>query len=144
MEKKAQLSGAILDMKFMKKSKERVEKELDDAEGNAMYSNDITEQMRRGQRFAVIEVSVSTCKDLIEGRLSFGGMNGDIEKMMAEENAKRVHKLEKEKEVEVSDLEMARRLNPLVETMGKKFNKKHNRHESGSNKRKFLKPSDDV
>lgn len=132
---KSQLSGAILEMKFMKKSKERVEKELDDAEGNAMYSNEITEQMRRGQRLAVVEVSINNCKDLIEGRLSFGGMNPEIERLMTEEYAKRIQKREKEKETDISDLEMAKRYNPLVETLGKKMNKKRN-------KNKFLKPVD--
>lgn len=109
MEKKTQLSGAILDMKFMKKSRERVEKELDDAQGNAMYSNDITEQMRKGERFAVAEVSISTCKDLIEGRLSFGGMNRDIEKLMEKENSKKTQK--QGKETDISDLEMAKKFN---------------------------------
>ncbi|GLV38831.1 M-phase phosphoprotein 6 [Carabus blaptoides fortunei] len=79
---KPKLSRAILDMKFMKKTKERVEKEQEDAEGQAMYSNDITEQMRRGGKYAVVEVSVNFCKDLIEGRLSFGGMNPEIERIM--------------------------------------------------------------
>lgn len=141
MEKKTQLSGAILDMKFMKKSKERVEKEQDDAEGNAMYSNDITDQMRRGQSFAIFEVSINNCKDLIEGRLSFGGLNQDVQRLMQDEYSKRIQKIEKEKEVEISDLEMAKRYNPAVETMGKKFNEK--KINKQNHKRKFMKPSDD-
>lgn len=136
--KKPQLSGAILDMKFMKKSKERVEKELDDAEGNAMYSNEITEQMKRGQRLAVVEVSINNCKDLIEGRLSFGGINPDIEKLMTEEYAKRVQRIEKEKETDISDLEMAKKSNPLVENLEKKFNK----NKRNKQKNKFQKPVD--
>lgn len=122
----------------MKKSKERVEKEQEDAEGQAMYSNDITEQMRRGGKYAVVEVSVNFCKDLIEGRLSFGGMNPEIERIMERENAKRMQKIEKEKETDISDLEMAKRYNPLVETMGKKAQDK--KKNNTNNKRKFIKP----
>lgn len=42
--KRAKLSKSILEMKFMKKTKERVEKEEEDAEGHAMYSKEITEK----------------------------------------------------------------------------------------------------
>lgn len=136
-ENKAKLSRAILDMKFMKKSKERVEKEEEDAEGQAMYSNEITEEMRKGGKYEVVEVGINYCRDLIEGRMSFGGMNPEIERLMSEEYSKRVQKSEKEKETDVSDLEMAKRYNPLVETMGKKM--QHN-NKKPNNKRKFIKP----
>ncbi|KAF5287563.1 hypothetical protein FQA39_LY15892 [Lamprigera yunnana] len=108
------LSKTVLDMKFMKKTKERVEKEQDDAE----------------------EVSVTSCKDLIEGRLSFGGMNPEIEKLMGD-IYKQSSKQEKINETDVSDIEMAQNYSSTVETMGNQFLDKRSR-----SKKKFLKPSD--
>lgn len=130
------LSRAILDMKFMKKSKIRVEQEEEAAEGQAMYSNEITEEMRKGGKYKIVEVSMNTCSDLIEGRLSFGGMNAKVERLMSTEYAKRHEIVEKQKEKDVSDFEMAKRYNPLVNTMHK------NAPNRKRNKRKFIKPAE--
>ncbi|KAK5647051.1 hypothetical protein RI129_005515 [Pyrocoelia pectoralis] len=135
--KNAKLSRAVLDMKFMKRTKERVEKEKDDAEGEAMYANEITQAMRKSGNINLTEVSIATCKDLIEGRLSFNGMNPDIEKLMTDYHQKFI-KAEKTKETEVSDVEMAKSYSSTIQTFGNKFETKRNR-----NKNKFLKPSDD-
>lgn len=130
------LSKTILDMKFMKKTKVRVEKEEEDAEGKAMYSNEITEQMRSSGNTIFIETNISNCKNLIEGRLSFKGMNPDIEKLMSNEDIKKIEAAEKRKEKDVSDVEMAKGYSTLVDTMGNKF-KNRNR-----NKKKFMKPAE--
>ncbi|CAG9860054.1 unnamed protein product [Phyllotreta striolata] len=119
-----QLSKTILEMKFMKKTKEKVEKALEDKEGNAMYSNEITEEMRRSGNLVFVSTSITNCKNLIDGRLSFGGMNADIEKIMANEFAKLVEQEEKKKEKDVTDVEMAQGYSTLVNNMAKKFNKK--------------------
>jgi M-phase phosphoprotein-6 len=60
--KSIQLSKSILDMKFMKKTKERVEKEKEDAEGKAMYFNEITNEMRQSGNIVFSETSIFTCK----------------------------------------------------------------------------------
>lgn len=133
---KVKLSKSILDMKFMKKTKVRVEQEEDDAQGQAMYSNEITPQMRQSGTVIFVETNISNCKNLIEGRLSFKGMNPEIEKLMSNEDIKRIESAEKRKEKDISDVEMAKGYSTLVDTMGSKFKSK-NKH-----KKKFLKPAD--
>ncbi|KAF2881375.1 hypothetical protein ILUMI_24818 [Ignelater luminosus] len=137
--KHAKLSKGLLDMKFMKKTKERVEKEEDDAEGQAMYSSEITEEMKQSGNINFSQVSIVGCKDLIEGRLSFKGMNPEIEKLMNDEYAKKLDEAEKRKEKDVTDTEMAKGYSTLVDTMDKKFQNKKQRN---TNKKKFLKPAD--
>lgn len=137
--KQAKLSKGLLDMKFMKKTKERVEKEEDDAEGQAMYSSEITEEMKQSGNINFSEVSIVGCRDLIEGRLSFRGMNPEIEKLMNDEYAKKLDEAEKRKEKDVTDVEMAKGYSTLVDTMDKKFQNKRHRN---TNKKKFLKPAD--
>lgn len=136
--KKVQLSKQILDMKFMKRTKERVKKEEEDAEGKAMYSNQITEQMRKSGNIVFIETSISNCKNLIDGRLSFGGINPDIERIMSDKHVRKIEEMEKLKEKDVQDVEMAKGYSTLVDTMGKKFN--NNKRHSRFNNKKFIKP----
>lgn len=132
--KRVKLSKSILEMKFMKRTKERVEKEEDNAEGEAMYSKEITEKMRSSGNIVFLETNVSNCKNLINGRLSFKGMNPEIEKLMSNADIKKLEAAEKAKEKEISDVEMAKGYSTLVDTMNKKFNKKQN------SKRQFVKP----
>lgn len=143
--KKVQLSKQILDMKFMKRTKDRVRKEEEDAEGQAMYSNQITEQMRKSGNVVFIETSISNCKNLIDGRLSFGGMNPDIERLMSDKYVKAIEEAERSKEKDVQDIDMAQGYHSsLVDTMGKKFQNKRqysNRH-SNRHSKKFMKPRD--
>lgn len=134
--KRVQLSKQILDMKFMKRTKERVEKEEEDAVGKAMYSDQITEQMRKSGHIIFVSTSIGNCKTLIDGRLSFNGMNPEIERIMAEKYQKTLDDIEKEKEKDVSDVNMAKGYSTLVDTMGKKFHNKRNRN------KKFMKPRD--
>lgn len=132
------LSKGILEMKFMKKTKEKVENE--DAEGKAMYSNQVTEEMKRSGNLVFIATSITDCKNLVDGRLSFGGMNPDIEKLMANDYNKLIETEEKKKEKDVPDIEMAQGYSTLVESIGKKF--KSNKPKSKNKNRKFLKPKD--
>lgn len=132
--KRVQLSKTILDMKFMKRTKDRVQKEVEDAEGQAMYANQITEQMRKSGNIVFIETSIGNCKNLIDGRLSFGGMNPDVEKLMSDKYLKTLESEEKLKEKDITDIEMAKGYSTLVDTMGKKFQKRQR-----SNK-KFMRP----
>lgn len=133
--KKVKLSKGVLDMKFMKKTRERVQKEAEDAEGQAMYSQEITEDMKKSGNIIFMDTSIMNCKDLVEGRLSFGGMNPEIERIMAETYNKRLGEVEKLKEKDITDVEMAKGYSSLHETMGKKFQPKSQR-----NSKKFMKP----
>lgn len=127
-------------MKFMKKTKERVDKEKDDAEGRAMYSDQITEEMKKAGNLIFISTSISNCKNLIDGRLSFGGMNPEIEKLMSKDYNQLLEAEERKKEKEVTDVEMADGYSSLVNTMGKKFNS--NKNKTSFAKKKFMKPAD--
>lgn len=122
--KKVKLSKAILDMKFMKKSKERVEKEDDDAEGYAMYSSEISEEMRRCGTTIFVPARIAQCKDLLDGRFSFGGMNPEVEKIMSDQYTKMLEEVERQKEKDITDAELASGYSTLVDTMGKKFKPK--------------------
>lgn len=126
-DKKARLSKAILDMKFMKKTKERVQKEEEDAEGQIMYANEITEEMRKSGNIMFVETSIFNCKGLMEGRLSFGGMNPDIENYMAAIYNSKLEEINKQMGMDVSDTEMAKEYS-LVNTMAKKFTDKKKRN----------------
>lgn len=89
------------------------------------------------------------CENLIVGRLSFLGMNPEIERILeSEQKANDVKKKENEKDV--SDLEMADRYNTLVGTVSRKFSTKRNHgnlqeYDPPQRKKemKFLKPSCD-
>ncbi|XP_019876041.1 M-phase phosphoprotein 6 [Aethina tumida] len=136
--KQVKLSKGILDMKFMKKTRERVLKEADDAEGKAMYSDEITEEMKRAGNTIFIETSLTLCKDLIDGRMSFGGMNPEIEKLMSNDYLKKLEQSEKKKETEISDVEMAKGYSTAVDLISKKFQKGRPR----SKNKKFVKPDE--
>lgn len=143
--KEVALSKAILEMKFMKKTKEKVQKEIEDAEGQAMYSNEITEEMRRSGNLVFIETSISNCKNLIEGRLSFGGMNPEIEKLMANDYIKQLEAEERRKEKDITDVEMAEGYSTLVDTIGKKFaSSKHSKPKHKFKKKTFVKPAEEA
>lgn len=148
---KARLSKSILEMKFMKRTKEKVEKEEDAAEGRAMYSNEITEKMSHGSNF-LIDPSFVTCEDLIVGRFSCGGMNPDLERILEREEQEEVlRRAEKqgnrnaEMIKDVSDESMVKHYSNLVRTMGKKFDKFRNKRKhagednraGGSNKKQM-------
>lgn len=127
--KKIKLSKTVLQMKFMKRTRDQVEKEDDEAEGRALYSNEITDRMLHGNDNIIIESSYVACEDLHPcGRFSFGGMNKDIERIMEHENqVKRVKEekddLQRRKEMkkDVEDEEMVKYYSSLVKTLGNKF-----------------------
>lgn len=135
------LSKAILEMKFMKKTKEKVEKENEDAEGQAMYSDQITDEMRKSGNLVFITTSITNCKNLVDGRLSFGGMNPEIQKYMEKDYNKLLADEDTKKEKEVTDVEMAEGYSTLVDTVGKKFQGKQN-HGKYKHK-KFKKPNNE-
>ncbi|RZF34687.1 hypothetical protein LSTR_LSTR002769 [Laodelphax striatellus] len=133
-------------MKFMKKTKDKVEKELEKKETEDLFSSQITDEMKFGKNF-IIEPSIARCKELINGRLSFNGMNPEIEREMAADKEDRTNAPPQAKSVDVSDLEMAKFQMSITNTVAKKFQKKNERHSKvnvrPNNKAKFLKPNDD-
>ncbi|XP_066258262.1 M-phase phosphoprotein 6 [Euwallacea similis] len=125
-DRKIKLSNSILEMKFMKRTKEKVLKEKEDAEGQAMYSNEITDEMRKNGNIIFRETSITICKGLIDGRLSFGGMNPEVEKLMETDYNKAVAEANKKQEKDITDEQMAMEYSPVSDTISNKFKtKKH-------------------
>ncbi|CAK1603180.1 unnamed protein product [Parnassius mnemosyne] len=108
--KKLQLPKSVLEMKFMKRTKERIEKELENIHGHeGLYSNIITNEMRTATGNYIPEASFIYCENLIDGRLSFKGMNPEIERLMELETAKEEESGEMQKDV--SDEVLAKNMN---------------------------------
>ncbi|XP_029171795.1 M-phase phosphoprotein 6 [Nylanderia fulva] len=104
--KRLALSKSILEMKFMKRTKDKVEKQQFQQEGEEYFGSSLTSRMKEASGKFFMEPSYIFCEGLIEGRLSFQGMNPMIEKLMeAKENEKRAQTETKE-EVDVSDEQM--------------------------------------
>lgn len=110
--KKPYLPKSVLDMKFMKKTKERIEKELENTRDHeTLYSNIITNEMRHATGNFISESSFIFCEDLIEGRVSFKGMNPEIERLMDLENKNEA--VDGEMQKDVSDEILAKTMNNL-------------------------------
>ncbi|XP_055855179.1 M-phase phosphoprotein 6 [Episyrphus balteatus] len=144
---RARLSKGILEMKFMQRTKAKVDKEIEEAEGRAMYSSEITDKMNQNSNF-IIEPSFMYCEGLIEGRLSYRGMNPEIERLLELEQEEKDKKTRPPPQAnDVSDKDMqAFYENNLARTMQKKFDKKRksNDNSKGGNKKlKFQKPKED-
>lgn len=122
------LSKSILDMKFMKRTKEKVQKEEEDEKARAMHSNEITEKMLRGDCPYIIEPSYVPCEDLDDGRYSFRGMNPDIERLAELELQAKQAKFEKNVRKDVTDEEMAEQYySNVMKTIEKKYQSKNHR-----------------
>lgn len=130
--KKLQLPKSVLDMKFMKKTKERIEKEIENTHDHEnLYANIITNEMRAAPSNFISESSFIFCEDLLEGRLSFKGMNPEIERLMqADVKEETVDNGEMEKDI--SDEILAKKMETFHKR--KRESKKPNRF--APNKRK--------
>lgn len=112
---KPKLPKSVLDMKFMKKTRERIEKEQANTQGHKdLYSNAITDEMRLASGNFVIESSFIFCEDLLDGRLSFKGMNPEIERLMELEDEKNSPSSDMEKDV--SDEILAKKMKAFKRT----------------------------
>lgn len=108
MASKTKLSKGILEMKFMKRTRDKVIKEEDDEEGRAMYASQITDRMlRQGECPYIVESSYVPCENLVEGRFSFRGMNPEIERLLELEELARQATMSKDIKQDVTDQEMA-------------------------------------
>ncbi|KAH8377924.1 hypothetical protein KR093_007997 [Drosophila rubida] len=151
---KPRLSRGVLDMKFMQRTKLKVAKEDDDEQSRALYSNELNTKMLNSNSNFIIEPSYAICEGLIDGRLSFRGMNSELERLMELEQAEKEGKSRPEQPKEVSDKEMVEayytnKAPAASKTMGKKFNTKNDNHKRKSNeqqkfnKTQFKKPRQD-
>lgn len=134
-QKKVKLSKGILEMKFMQKTKTKLDKEIEDEEGRAMYSDEITDKMLFKQNNFVTEQSYVACEGLIrEGRFSFRGMNPEIENYIEMEKQSKKQADRNRQKAEVSAEEMMKRYydgsrtTSLSTNIGKKFWKRNGRN----------------
>uniref|UniRef100_T1H6H5 M-phase phosphoprotein 6 n=1 Tax=Megaselia scalaris TaxID=36166 RepID=T1H6H5_MEGSC len=100
------LSKGILEMKFMMKTKVKVDKEAEEDEGKHMYQNEITDKMGSNSNF-LIEPSFVNIEELSVCRFSCRGMNPEIEKLLLNEKLGKEAATKPKMETEVSDKEMA-------------------------------------
>lgn len=142
---KLKLSKSILDMKFMKRTKEKVLKEEDDAHSQAMYSNEITEKMRKNESRFIVEPSYMAIEGLNDGRFSFRGMNPEIERLMELEEQAKQAAIDKNVKKDVTDEDMSAYYGNVMKTMQRKFQSKTHRRKMVLPEPKFKKPKlDDV
>lgn len=135
--KKPKLSKGILEMKFMQKTKTKLDTEEDDAEGRAMYATEINNKLLNRHVNFVTEPSYMVCEGLNEvGRFSFRGMNPEIERITeverAEKNPNKREEVFNGQKEDVSIEEMRKyfptseKTNSLNRTIAKKFGKRKN------------------
>lgn len=157
-EAKSSLSNNVLQMKFMKRSALRIEKEKSEEERKHEIDDehwvlDLPPIEKKESKYTQ-EPSYQMCESLVYGRMSFKGFNSEVEKLMAQNNQRlQLEDAERrEKETSVNDEEMAERFKNLSETISKKFLTKRQRqsepegkpHSSNKKlKKQFLKPADD-
>ncbi|KAL2718343.1 M-phase phosphoprotein 6 [Vespula squamosa] len=142
---KSKLSKSILQMKFMKRTKEKVEKQMIEKEGEEYFSGQLPIQMKNESEKFIIEPSYVFCEKLIDGRLSFQGMNPELEKLLEIENIDKQMELEKKQEKDITDEQMIEQWMFLRKKKNKfKRSKKmkNNTNEPLNKKPKFLKPVD--
>ncbi|EDW11360.1 M-phase phosphoprotein 6 [Drosophila mojavensis] len=148
---KPRLSRGLLDMKFMQRTKAKVAKEDDDEQSRALYSNEMNQKMLNSNSNFIIEPSYSICAGLIDGRLSFRGMNPELERLMELEQAEKQGNTRPEQPTEVNDQEMAEiyyanQAPAASKTMNKKFvtkneyKRKSNDNPKWQKKGQFKKP----
>ena len=117
----------------------------------ALYSNEITHKMLHGTSNYIIEPSYTACEDLIHGRVSYGGMNPEIERLIAVEKfgdqkvKEEQERLENQKmKTDVSDNDMAKFYTSVVKTIAKKYEGVKRLGDKRKKKQeKFMKPKDD-
>lgn len=149
---KPRLSRGVLDMKFMQRTKVKVAKEADDEQSRALYSNELNDKMLNSNSNYIIEPSYSICEGLMEGRLSFRGMNPELERLLELEREEKAAQTKPEQPKEVTDQEMAEsyyanKAPAASNSMQKKFNtkKEFRKRNSDQNNKKsqFKKPRND-
>ncbi|XP_076762896.1 M-phase phosphoprotein 6 [Xylocopa sonorina] len=143
---RAKLSKSILEMKFMKRTKEKVEKQQFQEEGEEYFGNELTKRMKKESERFIIEPSYVFCEKLIDGRVSFQGMNPEIEKLMEEERSNETVKVKPKEEADISEEQMAenwknyRKIVKAEHKNERSFRKHNKSHEPRQKKPKFLKP----
>ncbi|XP_078066746.1 M-phase phosphoprotein 6 [Mustelus asterias] len=128
------LSKNLLKMKFMQRSLDtETKKQLEEEEKKIISEEhwylDLPE-LKEKESHIIEEKSFVPCEDMLFGRMSFKGFNPEIEKLVAQmysQNENEEPDKDVKMEVDVTDIEMARRYESLVGTIKRKFTKKRDR-----------------
>ncbi|KZC14294.1 PREDICTED: M-phase phosphoprotein 6 [Dufourea novaeangliae] len=145
---KAKLSKSILEMKFMKRTKEKVEKQQFQEEGEEYFGNEVTKRMKKESERFIIEPSYIFCEKLIDGRVSYQGMNPEVEKLMEAEEKNKCVLLDIKNDTDISDEQMVEHWKGLRTKIKSKYTnveqipKSNTKCESVPKKPKYLKPQD--
>ncbi|KAJ8680930.1 hypothetical protein QAD02_016717 [Eretmocerus hayati] len=139
------LSKSILEMKFMKKTRDKVEKETSQREGEEYFGNVFSLPKKCGNY--ITEGSYAFCEGLIEGRLSFQGENPELERLLELEEVEKTGKKEERMTADVSDEQMAAVWKSTTKINVKNILKNERdpadpNEEPKRKKLKFLKPAD--
>ena len=125
---RTKLSKGILQMKFMQKTKEKCDKELEELEPQDVLDQHYNANLRKeGQKY-VVDNSYLYVERLVFPRMSFKGMNPEIEKLMVEMNADNSEVKDEKQSNEtfdVNDEEMTDRYTQYIDN--KNSNRKRNR-----------------
>ncbi|KAH0956171.1 hypothetical protein HN011_002540 [Eciton burchellii] len=134
-------------MKFMSKSRDKIEKKQFEKEGEEYFGNLFKSHLKKTTAKFVMEPSYVFCENLVNGRLSFRGMNPEIEKLMEARMKDIQDQIEAKKETDVSDEQMAiqwQKMQAKFNVTKKKRHREMNISEIDipTKKPKFLKPVD--
>ncbi|XP_054167187.1 M-phase phosphoprotein 6-like [Oppia nitens] len=139
------LSKNLLQMKFMHRTKEKTEKQLNEQRNDELLDQHFDDNDELESQKYIINTSYVYCEGLRSGRMSFRGMNPEVEKLMQEidENDDKDKEdndnNEKNTTQDVSDDEMANRYSKLMSDSAsghrKRNHKNFNRHHISNSKR---------
>lgn len=104
MNNEKKLSKGVLDLKFMKRSKERVELQEEDEERQNLYQDQLSKLHDGADRVVMIN-SFYDCMNFLPCRLSFGGADSEIEKLN-EDKLTGLYKVQKKKKEESTGMEV--------------------------------------
>ena len=124
-----------MQMKFMQKTKDKIERQgLDEKHLKPVLDENLNENMLKESNKYVINQSYIYCESLISGRMSFKGMNPEIEKLMQQMSGEKEDNNQKtEESADVSDDEMTNRYSKYINDSNRK--RRQFRKDNKSNKR---------
>ena len=77
----ATLSKNLLKMKFMKNTSEKEERQAEERKSTLVMEGNLNEEVREEEQKYVIQSSFGPCEDLRFGRISYQGMNPELEQV---------------------------------------------------------------
>ncbi len=131
------LSKNLMQMKFMQKTKQKNDKEIEDKSNKRLIDEELSESMRKEGEKYLISSSNLYCEQLKFSRMSFNGMNHEIEKLMQENNDLNETEVKTDNNLEVSDEEMTNRYSYLIDSNGSRRKRAKYSHRNSTPYKKF-------